>query len=269
MAPEQARDAANVGPAADIYSLGCTLYALVTGRPPFQGKSALEVMTKHAVEPVDPAGRRWSSGCRGRFRASSSRWSRRTLRERYQTIDEVIAALEGFLGIEHTAPLAPRPDEAELLEKCVQALDSSPSIRLRKWVFMVFLITCAAGTLLALLAGRPELAKGAHRPRSADALGLRHPRCDRPEDAPVRQGPPIPHRERTERTHRLGRWLRPAGFAAARHTHFLVLRDPRHLGDESFEPGVFPDQSQPGQGAPGADRANPGCAQDDEAPRTR
>ena len=68
MAPEQARDAASVGPAADIYSLGCTLYALVTGRPPFQGKTALELITKHAVEPVVPPGKlRGRAGAPGAF----------------------------------------------------------------------------------------------------------------------------------------------------------------------------------------------------------
>ena len=54
MAPEQARDASHVGCSADIYSLGCTLYALVTGRPPFQGKTAMELITKHAFESVVP-----------------------------------------------------------------------------------------------------------------------------------------------------------------------------------------------------------------------
>src|SRR5262249_16311258 len=54
MAPEQARDATHVDARADIYSLGCTLYALVCGRPPFQGKTALEVLTKHAFEAVPP-----------------------------------------------------------------------------------------------------------------------------------------------------------------------------------------------------------------------
>src|SRR5439155_84878 len=43
MAPEQA-DGQNreVGPAADIYALGGILYEMLTGRPPYQGASALE-----------------------------------------------------------------------------------------------------------------------------------------------------------------------------------------------------------------------------------
>src|SRR5207244_415762 len=47
MPPEQAADAAHGDVRADIYSLGCTLYDLVTGRPPFEGKTVEEVLTKH------------------------------------------------------------------------------------------------------------------------------------------------------------------------------------------------------------------------------
>ncbi len=36
MSPEQAAGQSNIGPASDIYSLGCTLYGLLTGRGPFQ-----------------------------------------------------------------------------------------------------------------------------------------------------------------------------------------------------------------------------------------
>jgi WD40 repeat protein/tRNA A-37 threonylcarbamoyl transferase component Bud32 len=56
MPPEQAAgQAAQVGPLSDVYSLGATLYCLITGRPPFQSSSPLETLKQVLEqEPVSP-----------------------------------------------------------------------------------------------------------------------------------------------------------------------------------------------------------------------
>ncbi|WP_157420666.1 serine/threonine-protein kinase, partial [Actinomadura kijaniata] len=52
MAPEQVKHE-GMGPAADLWSLGATLYALVEGRPPFQRSTVMGMLTAVLTEPPE------------------------------------------------------------------------------------------------------------------------------------------------------------------------------------------------------------------------
>jgi serine/threonine-protein kinase len=56
IAPEVATDPDLVGPGVDLYGLGCVAYYMLTGRPVFQGKTAMEQLRLHVKQaPVPPS----------------------------------------------------------------------------------------------------------------------------------------------------------------------------------------------------------------------
>jgi eukaryotic-like serine/threonine-protein kinase len=54
MSPEQAAGDDELDGRSDQYSLGCVLYEMVVGEPPFSGRSPQHVLARHVMDPVPP-----------------------------------------------------------------------------------------------------------------------------------------------------------------------------------------------------------------------
>ncbi|MEO8497319.1 MAG: serine/threonine-protein kinase, partial [Planctomycetota bacterium] len=148
MSPEQARSASNVDHRADIYSLGCTLYALLTGRPPFAGGTVMEVITKHRVEPmvrpeliVDKVPAELSD--------IVMRMVAKLPDDRYPNAGELIADLETFLGVGQGG-FKPNEQQVATLDASIAAFNRSPAARTRGLLAMAFCTLCLVIGLASL-----------------------------------------------------------------------------------------------------------------------
>jgi hypothetical protein len=93
MSPEQALGDPNLGPASDLYSLGCVLFQMVTGSPPFDGESSQQVVGKHIADPP-PAAADVNHNVPRELSDVILRCLAKQPAERFRSAGEVIAALE-------------------------------------------------------------------------------------------------------------------------------------------------------------------------------
>ena len=171
MAPEQSRNPTGVDARADVYSLGCTLYVLLTGRPPFLGATALEVITRHLSDPVPPPDA-YVTGVPAELTAVLLKMLAKDPAERYPGLAPVIADLEAFLGVAAAGARAPRPEDVAALEACADAFRGAPAARLRRLVLSSFAGGTSALALLCLALRWPRGAAGILALASLTGLGV-------------------------------------------------------------------------------------------------
>lgn len=95
LAPEQALNSHQVDHRADIYGLGCTLYFLLTGRPPFPEGTLAQRIAKH--QKVMPTSiRKLREDCPGELEGICVKMMQKEAKYRYQSAAEVADALRKF-----------------------------------------------------------------------------------------------------------------------------------------------------------------------------
>ncbi len=126
MAPEQVDDSSAADGRSDIYSLGCTLFRLLAGRPPYEGDSVVQTLLAHRVEPI-PSVRKLRPDAPRMLDQVLQRMMAKSPADRYANATELVEALRQCLTeVQQIAGSPVSPDRCARVRRVGRA-DGSPA----------------------------------------------------------------------------------------------------------------------------------------------
>ncbi|WP_121258771.1 Stk1 family PASTA domain-containing Ser/Thr kinase [Nocardioides ferulae] len=156
LSPEQARGE-TVDSRSDVYSAGCLLYELLTGRPPFVGDSPVAVAYQHVREPAEPPSTH-DPELSPEIDAIVMKALAKRVEDRYQSAAAMRSDIERYLAgrpvqvslapprpTAVTAPVPPPAEPTAVRPPLPPAQDDDPRRHVGRWVL--------AGLLVLLLIG--------------------------------------------------------------------------------------------------------------------
>ncbi len=126
ISPEQAR-MVKIDGRSDLYSLGCTMYHLLSGQLPFKGESSMDCIVSRIAGQAVPIGE-VRPGLPPRLTQAIEKLMATSPDKRYQTAEEAAAALRSLLRPKNPAPVPSAPTVAAIAPGPVQATDGSPRL---------------------------------------------------------------------------------------------------------------------------------------------
>ncbi len=164
LSPEQARGE-TVDSRSDVYSAGCLLYELLTGRPPFVGDSPVAVAYQHVREPAAPPSDH-DTELPAEIDAIVMKALAKRVEDRYQSAAAMRSDIERYLAgrpIHAVAPPPPPDDDRTMvaapvgdLSSTAQEDDEDRGSRTGLWILLGLLLVLLIGGAAYLLPGMFE-----------------------------------------------------------------------------------------------------------------
>ncbi len=181
MSPEQAMGATDVDGRVDIYALGCVLYEMVAGEPPFAGPTPQAIMARSLTESARPLGTT-REGLAPRVGAVVARALAKSPADRFQNAAEMVEAIHAAEdqtrdSSRETAVVAPTAGKAWLVFGSVMLLALTGFVvaaarrGLPTWVLGLAAVLVGGGAVALFLTAGAEARRRHHRPaRPLDGL---------------------------------------------------------------------------------------------------